>query len=470
MSDRLSYSTILEKYGNSPDLNLREEIKKLLIQSSVKLVILDDDPTGIQTVHGCLLLTNWRKETLRKAFEDEAPFFYILTNSRSMDAGNAEIVNRQVIEEVLQVNADFKSKLIFISRSDSTLRGHFPLEPDTIKAVLTEKDKKPSFPVFFVPAFFEAGRFTFENVHYLKNGDELIPVSKTEFARDNVFGYNNSDLSEYIVEKSGNSIKKEEIESVSIEELRKDSVDSITVKLSEAKQKRFIVVNALDYHDLQKFSLSFLKLALSSDNPAILRTSSSLPKAMSGIPDKELLTKSDLVKNNNPGIFIVGSHVQKTTDQLAVLLKKNGTKGIEVDVQEVLNSPEKSLNQILESIGNIQSSGKTPVIFTSRKETRLDDKSEQLNLGKKISEFLVSIVTNLPSQPAWIVAKGGITSHDVLTEGLSIESARVSGQIIAGVPVIITGKEHRFPELPYIIFPGNVGDENSLATVFDKLT
>jgi uncharacterized protein YgbK (DUF1537 family) len=48
------------------------------INTPWKMVVLDDDPTGIQTVHGCLLITQWDEDSVRKGFADAEPFFYIL--------------------------------------------------------------------------------------------------------------------------------------------------------------------------------------------------------------------------------------------------------------------------------------------------------------------------------------------------------------------------------------------------------
>jgi len=45
----------------------------------------------------------------------------------------------------------------------------------------------------------------------------------------------------------------------------------------------------------------------------------------------------------------------------------------------------------------------------------------------------------------------------------------VLGQILPGVPVWKLGAESRFPNLAYIVFPGNVGDAHSLADVVRQL-
>ena len=107
--------------------------------------------------------------------------------------------------------------------------------------------------------------------------------------------------------------------------------------------------------------------------------------------------------------------------------------------------------------------GLTPVIYTSRTELRVDDADRRQLMGQQISDFLVDLVRCLPYTPAYLVAKGGITSNDILTKGLSVKSARVIGQIIANVPCIMTA------HFPYIIFPGNVGNEYSLQEVYRKL-
>ena len=470
MSGRLSYSGILKEYGTLPGTAIREEIREILDSIPVKIVILDDDPTGIQTVHGCLLLTNWKKENLQTAFNDKSPFFYILTNSRSVNAKEAERINREIIEAVLQVNEAYNHKLIFISRSDSTLRGHFPVEPETISATLARHNRAPSLPVFFIPCLIEAGRFTIGNIQYLKEGDDLVPVNETEFSRDNVFHYDHADLTEYIIEKSGRRINREDIGNISLEILRSGSHGELVKILAALKHKRFVIVNALDYYDLYTFSYPILKGSMDSGNPLIIRSSSSMPKAISGIPDKPFLEKKELIKGDKPGIFIVGSHVQKATEQVHELLKDSKITGIEGDIQQIMSDPGNLINYMTDRIAQTWSMGNTPVIYTSREEIRLKNKTDRLQLGNKISGFLVSIVTNLREQPGYIVAKGGITSHDILTRGLHIDSARVSGQIIPGVPVIVTGKAHKFPEMPYIIFPGNVGDENAMKTVLEILS
>ena len=393
------------------------------------MVVLDDDPTGIQTVHGCLLITQWDEQSVRLGFEDKEPFFYILTNTRAMTREDAERVTREAMEMVVKVNEDYGYRLIIVSRSDSCLRGHFPLETDVMREVLIRHDVPVAQKTPFCPAFIEAGRVTIDGMHYMKDGERLIPVSETEFAHDNVFAYHTSVLHDYIKEKGANPDDYE-------------------------------IVNAQSYDELRTFASQLL--SSSADESVIIRSSSSLPKAISGIADIPLLDRN-ILKQQGVGCFVVGSHVKKTTQQLEKLLQAEGTCAIEVDVQRILDDANTLIIETLDTIQQVVDNHLTPVIYTSRQEIRLDNANQRQHLGQQVSDFLVDIVRRLPYSPAYLVGKGGITSHDILTKGLGIKSARVLGQIINSVPCVMT---HDFP---YIIFPGNVGNEQSLREVYEKL-
>ena len=403
-----------------------------------RLVVLDDDPTGIQTVHGCLLITQWDEESVRLAFEDDVPFFYILTNTRAMTREEAAKVTREAMEMVIHVNKDYGYRLIVVSRSDSCLRGHFPLETDVIRDCLVRHGVTVAPKTPFCPAFIEAGRVTIDGVHYMKDGDMLIPVSETEFAQDNVFAYHTSVLHDYIREKGANPDDYEIVSAQSYEELR-------------------------EWWEASEYSENS-----ENSDAIVIRSSSSLPKAIAGIPDIPLLDHSILrltsnISHHTTPLFIVGSHVRKTTRQLECLLATEGTCGIELDVQRILDDAETLMRETQQVIRQVVEEHLTPVVYTSRQEIRLEDANQRQHLGQQVSDFLVDIVRQLSYTPSYLVAKGGITSHDILTHGLNIKSARVLGQIVNSVPCIMT------KDFPYIIFPGNVGNEESLKEVYLKL-
>ena len=466
-----------------PENSLQQAIAHCLQAQSIRLVVLDDDPTGIQTVHGCLLITHWDPSTLREAFRHSAPFFYLLTNTRALTRAQAAEVTRSAMEAVLAANREFSYRLVFISRSDSTLRGHFPLETDVMKQVLAEH-RQAVFPIdCFVPAFLEAGRYTLDGIHYLKNGEELVPVAQTEFARDNVFAYHHSKLHDYLAEKLGRTDFEYVSLDKSFQELTPDGRDAfgreLLARAAQAANGFYLTVDTRDYADLRRFALALLHWTAGRDEAVVIRSSSSLPKALSGIADVGLLGKEQILGTSSAntdgacqkpkGLFIVGSHVRKTTEQLECLLACPGTEGIEVSVGDVLERPDDYRPAVLERIAKAAAAGRLPVVYTSRQEIRLDNADARQRLGQDVSDFLVSLVPRLPFRPAWLVAKGGITSHDILTKGLGVKKATVMGQILSGVPCLRTGADAVLPHLPYIIFPGNVGNASALKEVFEKL-
>lgn len=463
------YKDLLNAYPSTQTDEKRMDIVAELQRRKIKLVVIDDDPTGIQTVHGCILLTQWKELILEKALQDESPLFYILSNSRSLESQTAEAINREIVRSVVHANSQYGFRLIFISRSDSTLRGHFPVETDAIIRELKEQREPVESRVFFAPAFIEAGRITAEDTHYMKTGDELIPVDQTEFASDHVFAYNHAFLPEYIVEKSNSNVSLEEIGSVSLKDLRNLSDHELQVQISSKSDYRYTIVNALEYSDLYRFSLALLRGMGSGSYSIVIRSSSSLPRALSGIPDRVLLTGMDLNVNGRKGIFIVGSHVQKTTRQLQTLLQNRGTESIETDVSRILDDAEGYFSSVLQKINRAFTAGHTPVIYTTRKVLQTQNKSVSLENSRKISKFLSDLVARLPFDPAYVVAKGGITSHDILVNGLQVTESSVGGQILPGVPVLFIPHKKSGKTLPYVIFPGNVGDDNALSDAYMKL-
>ncbi len=434
-----------------------------------KIVVLDDDPTGIQTVNGCMLITDWRASNIRQAFDHKSPLFYILTNTRSVNKAEAVDIVSEATRLVIEVNKQYKYKLIFISRSDSTLRGYFPDEPEAIVKVLEICDKKSEYPVFFIPSFFEAGRMTIAGIHYMKQGGKRIPVSETEFASDNVFGYKNSNLTEYIIEKAKGSINKEELSHIGSELLKEGKKKELKTFIEKNKDKKYISSDSKDYSELECLSEVLIELSLKSENPIVLRTSSSMPKAIAGIKDAKFISKKDLSIKKGCGLIIVGSHVKKSTTQLAKLLKHKSVIGIEVSVTSIINWPDPYMTEVIMRIDIAIRKGLSPVIYTSREELRLSEADQSLELGRQISAFLVNIVKSINYTPSFLIAKGGITSHDILTKALGIKTAIVAGQVVPGVPVIIAEKNDKFPGMPYIIFPGNVGDEGTLYDVADLI-
>jgi uncharacterized protein YgbK (DUF1537 family) len=431
-----------------------------------KIIVLDDDPTGSQTVHSCLLLTRWDVETLRLGLADAAPIFFILTNTRALPPTQATAVTTEVCRNLKQaLAAEQIDDFLVVSRSDSTLRGHYPLETNAIAQELGPFDAH-----FLAPAFFEGGRFTRDSIHYLVVNGVPTPVNETEFAHDSVFAYHHSYLPDYVAEKTAGQIPAERVERFLLTDIRAGSQE----RLAQLSQNHCCVVDAEKQADLNQFAMDVLAVAATGKR-FLFRSAASLLTALAQLPPQPIAATemSQYVRGGKPGAVIVGSHVKKTTEQLEQLLNAPGTVGVEVAVSQLLpdgRGTEALLAEVLEQVNQIHSAGKTPVVYTSRQELTFADVATRLQFGADVSALLMAVVQGLPLGIGFLISKGGITSNDVLSTGLNLQTARLLGQILAGCSVVRTPADHpRFPNLPVVLFPGNVGDATALATVYGRL-
>ncbi|AFZ13019.1 type III effector Hrp-dependent outer protein [Crinalium epipsammum PCC 9333] len=436
--------------------------------SKPKIIVLDDDPTGSQTVHSCLLLTQWDVDTLSLGLNDDSPIFFVLTNTRALTLEKAAEVMREVCRNLKSAIASTNTQdFLIVSRSDSTLRGHYPVETDVIAQELGGFDAH-----FLVPAFFEGGRFTRDSIHYLIVNGVPTPVHQTEFARDSVFGYHHSYLPDYVAEKTQGLILANKVERFLLADIRAGSLE----RLLKLNNNQCGVVDGETQADLDTFAADIITAA-SQGKRFLFRSAASILTSLANLgqqptPAEEM---SQYVRGGRPGAIIVGSHVKKTTEQLENLLQEPGIVGIEIDVAHLVDdSPAqraKLLSQNLESIHQAYNSGKTPVVYTSRQELTFDNVQTRLQFGVAVSALLMDIVQGLPSDIGFLISKGGITSNDVLSTGLALTSARLLGQILPGCSIVRTPANHpQFPNLPVVLFPGNVGDAHALATAFRRLS
>jgi uncharacterized protein YgbK (DUF1537 family) len=432
-----------------------------------KIIVLDDDPTGSQTVHSCLLLMKWDVETLRLGLADEAPIFFVLTNTRALTPEKALETTRTVCQNLKQaIAAEQVHDFLIVSRSDSTLRGHYPVETDAIAAELGPFDAH-----FLTPAFFEAGRVTRDSVHYLVVNGVSTPVHQTEFAQDSVFGYSHSYLPDYVEEKTQGRISAEAVEQFRLADIRAGVLE----RLMGLHDNQCVAVDAETQADLNQFATDVLKAA-SQGKRFLFRSAASLLTALADLPPQPVAPEemATYTRNGKPGAVLVGSHVKKTTEQLEALLQAPDVEAIEIDVAHLLESEQQRntvLEQTLAQVRAAHAEGKTPVIFTSRQELTFDDAQTRLDFGAAVSALLMEVVRGLPSDIGFLISKGGITSNDVLSDGLALTAARLLGQILPGVSIVRTPAEHpQFPNLPVVLFPGNVGDRDALAAAYLRLT
>ena len=453
-------SELFKKIPRVDEKFFHAELAAALKNFGKKIIVLDDDPTGVQTVNGISVYTDWTAERIAEGFAEAQPMFFILTNSRAFSAEKTRAEHKKIAERIFAAGKNFGKDFIIVSRSDSTLRGHYPLETQTLRETLEACGKKIDGEIL-MPFFKEGGRFTVGDVHYVQEGEYLVPAAETEFARDKTFGYTSSNLAAYVEEKTRGAFKKNSVTCISLEELRGGDVEKFSARLENVRGFNKVVVNVADYVDVEIFTLALLR----ARKNFLFRTAAAFTKVIGGVEDKNFLTRSELVEDTpNGGLIIVGSHVEKTTAQLSALKKIPSVAFIEFDVSN-LGAVDEIIRRAEENI----SRGLTTTIYTSRNVLDLGDAEKNLAASVKISDALTSIVRRLNVRPKFLIAKGGITSADVGTKGLGVRKALVLGQVAAGVPVWKIGAESKFPGMSFIIFPGNVGAVDTLRKIVEQL-
>ncbi len=447
--------------------DLRPAIQKQIKTDGRKVVVLDDDPTGTQTVHGLPVLTEWSVDQLVAELQNDLPAFYILTNSRSMTLPEAQKINTDIGNNLSAAATQARRKLVVISRSDSTLRGHFPGEVAALSNTLDQ-----TFDGWMlIPFFLEGGRYTVDDVHYVEEGGVLVPAAQTEFARDRAFGYATSNLRDWVAEKTSGQIAAQDVASVSISMLRSGGPETVGDLLMTLSAGRCCVVNAASYRDLEVFVQGLLA-AEERGKRFLYRTAASFVPVRAGIFPRPLLTAADLqMAPAGGGLIVVGSYVPRSTQQVKALLSATDMSQAEVNVTALLTDAlrDDEIRRVVQKAEQALKQGNDMVIFTGRQQITGKDAKSNLVIGQKISDGLIDIMQHIQTRPGYVLAKGGITASDIATRALNVKKATVLGQILPGVPVWQLGSESRFAKLPYIVFPGNVGDERSLVEVVQQL-
>jgi uncharacterized protein YgbK (DUF1537 family) len=534
--------------------DLLPSIRERVAASRRTVVVLDDDPTGTQTVYDTPVLTVWGVETLAAEFRAGTALFYILTNSRSLAPAAAAELNREIAENLLQAaqiagrgvervgssdggvtcvsphpdplpeererptdralservpgtggrtsslplpkgegrgegegdvrglavlprssTASQGHRFTVISRSDSTLRGHYPVEVDVLAEVLGLRDAVQ----LICPFFEEGGRFTIDDVHYVAEGDRLVPTAETPFARDASFGYTKSNLREWVEEKTGGRVQASAVASLSLDTIRGGGPQAVTGQLLSLEPGSVCVINAVTMRDLEVVVAGLLE-AEEQGRTFLARTAASFVRARAGLEKQPLLgaaaSQPPMAGGRNAaipatgGLVVVGSYVPKTTEQLTHLLEHGRIERIELCVEQLLDAVAraKAIEGTLSVLDAHLAGGHDVVLFTSRKLVTGRDAAQSLAIGSQVSAALVEIVQRLRTPPRFLIAKGGITSSDVATQALGVKRALVLGQILPGVPVWKLGDESRFPGLNYIVFPGNVGGRDALTEVIGR--
>lgn len=452
------------------------------------LVVLDDDPTGTQSVSDLPVLTQWEVTDFIWAFSQSKPAVYVLTNTRSLDPAEAAARNEEVVRNALAAaGSPQELRLGFVSRSDSTLRGHYPLEPDVIAVTVADVSGEKTDGVVLVPAFPDAGRVTIGGVHYMRGtGAEagtLTPVSETEFAKDATFGFGTSVMADYVEEKSQGRFAAGSVIVLDLNIIRASTdpqatANAIADAIDAATDSTPIVADIVTENDLRALSLG-LEEAERRGKKLLYRVGPPFGRARIGQEIRTELSGAEAYAGNTPseagGLIVVGSHVGVTTRQLKALTDQHSAARIvEIDVEKLLGAPgdaEAHLDRTVDTVVEALRGGDV-IVHTSRLLIKADDPAESLRIARTVSAAVVAVVnrTLKTFPPRFVIAKGGITSSDVAAHGLEIRHAIVRGPMLPGIVSLWEPVDGPAKGIPYIVFAGNVGDDQSLADVTRKLS
>jgi uncharacterized protein YgbK (DUF1537 family) len=436
-----------------------------------RIVVLDDDPTGSQTVHGVEVVTRLDGGGIDAALAEPGSTCFVLTNTRSLPEADAVELNVRLGRSLLELGQRLGAAVDIVSRSDSTLRGHFIAEVRALDAARRETTGAGYDGVLLVPSYFEAGRFTAGDTHYARVGDDDVPVGETEFARDATFGYAASNLRDFVAEKSGGAVSAADVHSLSLEDIRLGGPERVAEILRGVTGGAFVVVNAAGYADLEIVVLGLLE-AEAAGRAFLYRSGPSFVRALAGLEAQAPLTRADIWPQGHPGghgLVVVGSHVCLSSSQVAVARARSELEEIELEVASVAD-PARRDAHVAEVGRRVVSAlaGADVLLCTSRTLSRAQDPDASLGISRAVSAAVVDVVRAArAARPAWVVAKGGITSHDVAVHGLGIGRAEVLGQLLPGLVSVLRPIEapKEVVGVPYVVFAGNVGDENTLAYV-----
>ena len=412
------------------------------------------------------VISNWETSEVEWALSHESNALFVLTNTRARDPAATAAIVRQVVRVAVSVADERRESVRFVSRGDSTLRGHFPLETETILATLATVNGSEKGITVLAPAFPSAGRITLNGTHWVIGGSRAVPVGATEFARDKTFHFAESDMTEWVRARYGYAAVN--VLAVPLRSLR-DHADEVTAMLQEAPSGSVVVVDALDEYDLDTIA-HCIGSAESTGRAIVARGSPSLARAMSGqrfpdpLSDDEL--RDSMSGRRGHGLIVVGSHTQLTTRQLSNV---EGVSHILVDVEALLSGATDPSGYVKEAVASLEE--RDTVISTSRLLHAGVDESESLLIAQGVANWVVEItraVLELAS-PRWLLGKGGITSSDLVSKTVGVRRATVVGQLFPGLVSLWTVVDANGRLIPCVIFPGNVGGDSTLRDAVARL-
>jgi uncharacterized protein YgbK (DUF1537 family) len=445
----------------------------------MKVVVIDDDPTGSQTVHSCPLLLEWDKETLKRGLRHPSPLLFLLADTRALTPEAAAARNREIVrhlDEALAAEGLGRGDVLLVSRGDSTLRGHGVLEPATLQEAFGPFDA-----TFHIPAFLEGGRTTRNGIHLL-NGE---PVHTTAFAKDRIFGFSTSDLAAWLEEKSDGSIRRVEVQRIDVRELDAAGGAGLPGLIDRFRclQGNVAVVVDAERQD-QLDALAAAVRALRSEKRFLFRSAASLVKALAdpGPPPLDGAGLAALRRRNGdgallPGLVVVGSYVPLADQQLERLLQDPGCHGLELPVRRIARVLESGTPDLLladlerewlQQLREMLKGDATPVLYSSRGELGFASLPQRRHFSLQLAQVMARLAAAVASDLGYLISKGGTTTQTLLSKGLGLTAVQLEGQLLPGLS-LVRPSEGRHAALPILTFPGNLGSADTLRDAWQRM-
>lgn len=412
----------------------------------MKTIVLDDDPTGTQSACDVTVLFDATADTMTEALRT-AQSIYVQTNSRAIDEEAARRLVAKIHDDGLEAGRRLRENVRFVLRGDSTLRGHVFAE--------TEEFLNPYSVMVFVPAFPDGGRTTHQGTHYVQIAGRTIPAHDSEYAKDPVFPFETSVLTEYVASKSGRVAVHVPLDDVRL-------IEPLIEAILAAPPGSVIVPDAVTNDDIQRIAQA-IERASNRGASTIVRCASPLAAMLAGVESTGLLT-TPIISEPEPTLLICGSHTDGASKQLSYLAKNWGT-ALTLSTDEALENPSKTGEKIASNLRSQLDQRGLAILSSERQRSAIHN---TLQHGEKIMSALTSAVEELRGDVNVVISKGGITSSEVARRGLGATQAHVLGQILPGVSIwnIDMGDNK---SILYVVVPGNVGDERTLLEIVQAM-
>jgi uncharacterized protein YgbK (DUF1537 family) len=418
------------------------------------LIVLDDDPTGTQAVANVPVLLDWDADLVKRSARGRTSL-HLLTNSRALSGERARALVRDAAETA--VAALGRPRLWL--RGDSTLRAHLLEEYLGVRDA-AYPGRTP--PLLLVPALPHplAGRITVGGMHMVERDGVRVPLHETEYARDPSFAYRDARLLQWAEDRSGGFFPVAAGREVG--RAGADAVAATLLELAAAGSPAVCVPDAATLADLETIA-DGLRRAEAAGAEVIVRSAPTFVGVFAGNLASTMVAPPAA---DGSLLVVCGSYVSTTTRQLAALAEKHPASLIEVDVVALASpKPELEIARAAAAVSRVLARAGVAVVSTPRERP---ESTRSLEAGERIAHNLAQVVAAVEPVPATVLAKGGITAAVVARIGLGARSALALGPLVDGVALWrLDGPAGR--TIPFVVFPGNVGDDWTLLEVVELL-